>query len=59
MCVLHTHICALAEAFLFLLYNRFTVTHLTREKVCVYQPSMWFQYEDRMQLLGQGWTASI
>ncbi len=53
MCFIYAHI----ELFLFRLYNVFTVTQLTRDKLGVHQSGMWFQYEHRLQALS--WTASF
>lgn len=47
------------KVFLFLLYNTFTVTQLTRDKLLLHQSGVWFQYEHRLQVLRQGWTVSL
>lgn len=55
LCSVYMHI----EILLFLLYNTFTITQLTRDKLGVHQSSMRFQYEYRLQMMSQGWIVSF
>lgn len=59
MCALSKCICVNIDIFVFLLHNTFTVTQLTRDKLGVHQSGMWFQYENRLQVLARGWIAAF